>query len=328
MECKFQDEVIMVVDRELEPILKEQKEKITINGKVIDNDGLALPGVTVIVKGSFLGTTTDVNGNYKIVVPAKAEVLVYSFVGMINQEIILGDKTEINVTLQSAAEKLKEIVVTGYQKIEKRKLSSSVITVNAEQIKEGGALSVDNMLQGKIAGLSVVNNTSTPGVAPKIRIRGASSISGNREPVWVVDGVILEDPRIDVLKDASATAIYGVKAANGVIVITTKKGKIGPAKVQYSTNFTFNERPSYKNLNRMNSKERIDVSKEAVERGLLYNQPPAHVSYEGALYDFYAKKISYTEFLEKVKFFEEQNTDWLDILFRNSVSQKHNLSIS
>ncbi|MPQ46345.1 SusC/RagA family TonB-linked outer membrane protein [Marinifilum sp. N1E240] len=358
MECKFQDEVIMVVDRVPEPILKEQKEKKTINGKVIDNDGLALPGVTVIVKGSFLGTTTDVNGKYKIVVPEKAEVLVYSFVGMINQEITLGDKTEINVTLQSAAEKLKEIVVTGYQKIEKRKLSSSVITVNAEQIKEGGALSVDNMLQGKIAGLSVVNNTSTPGVAPKIRIRGASSISGNREPVWVVDGVILEDPvplsptelnsldninlignaisslnpedieRIDVLKDASATAIYGVKAANGVIVITTKKGKIGPAKVQYSTNFTFNERPSYKNLNRMNSKERIDVSKEAVERGLLYNQPPAHVSYEGALYDFYAKKISYTEFLEKVKFFEEQNTDWLDILFRNSVSQKHNLSIS
>lgn len=358
MECKFQDEVIMVVDRAPKPILKEQKEKKTINGKVIDNDGLALPGVTVIVKGSFLGTTTDVNGNYKIVVPAKAEVLVYSFVGMINQEIALGDKIEINVTLQSAAEKLKEIVVTGYQRIEKRKLSSSVITVNAEQIKEGGALSVDNMLQGKIAGLSVVNNTSTPGVAPKIRIRGSSSISGNREPVWVVDGVILEDPvplsptelnsldninlignaisslnpedieRIDVLKDASATAIYGVKAANGVIVVTTKKGKIGPTKVHYSTSFTINERPSYENLNRMNSQERIDVSKEIVEKGLKYDMAPAHVSYEGALYDFYAKNITYSEFHERVKSLEEQNTDWLDILFRNSVSQKHNLSIS
>lgn len=354
-----EDFVLITKDKSVVVNEKEQKkQKKTIYGKVVDKDGNTLPGVSVVIKGSFYGTTTDMDGNYKIDVPLNAETLVYSFVGMINKEIKIADALEINVILQTAAERLKEVVVTGYQKIEKRKLSSSVITVNAEAIKEGGALTVDNMLQGKIAGLSVVNNTSTPGVAPKIRIRGSSSISGNREPVWVVDGVILEDPvplsptelnsldninlignaisslnpedieRIDVLKDASATAIYGVKAANGVIVVTTKKGKIGPTKVHYSTSFTLNQRPSYNDLNRMNSQERIDVSKEIVEKGLKYDMAPAHVSYEGALYDFYAKNITYSEFHERVKSLEEQNTDWLDILFRNSVSQKHNLSIS
>ena len=361
LEYEIVEDYVLVKRKPAERVKKvpaQPQKKKTISGVVTDKGGLPLPGVTVLVKGSFLGTTTDGEGKYHFVIPAASKVLVYSFVGMLPKEVTIDDQTEIKVVLENAAEKLIEVVVTGYQKIEKRKLSSSVVTVNAEAIKEGGALTVDNMLQGKIAGLSVVNSTSTPGVAPKIRIRGASSISGNREPVWVVDGVILEDPvplsptelnsldninlignaisslnpediaRIDVLKDASATAIYGVKAANGVIVITTKKGKRGPAKVNYSTNFTFGERPTYENLNRMNSKERIDVSKEVVERGLTYRNAPAHVSYEGALYDFYAKNITYAEFLEQVKFFEEQNTDWLDILFRNSFSQKHNLSIS
>ncbi|MCK9181075.1 MAG: SusC/RagA family TonB-linked outer membrane protein, partial [Bacteroides sp.] len=349
----------VVVIKDVDSIINDKVETTIIKGKVIDINGDLLPSVTVIVKGSFIGTTTNINGEYKLkVLDTKGLILVYSFVGMHTKEVAYSGENIINIVLVNKVENIKEIVITGYQKIEKRKLSSSIVSLRGDDILEGAALSLDNMLQGKISGLSVLNPTSTVGASPKIRIRGASSISGNREPVWVVDGIVLDDPvpisptelnsldninlignaisslnpddidRIDILKDASATAIYGVKAANGVIVVTTKRGKFGKARVNYSTNLTFMERPTYNKLHRMNSKERIEVSEEAFERGLTYRNAPAHVSYEGALYDLFAKNISYDEFLEKVKFYKEQNTDWLDELFRTSFSQTHNISLS
>ncbi len=353
----IQKNVILIKKTSKENSSQQEKER-TITGIVTDNSGAVLPGVTVIVKGTNTGVSTDIDGKFTIKVPADKDLLIFSFVGMETKEVKITDKKKITVKLQNKAEQMDEVVVTGYQHIEKRKLSSSVITVKGDAIREGGAISVDNMLQGKIAGLSVLNPTSTVGAAPKIRIRGTSSISGNREPVWVVDGVILEDPvpisatelnsldnvnlignaisslnpedidRIDILKDASATAIYGVKAANGVIVITTKKGEKGSTKIRYSTSFNITERPQYSDLQRMNSKERIEVSKEIEERGLSYNFEPAKVAYEGALYDLYSRNISYTEFLQKVKTLEEQNTDWFDILYRTAISQKHSLTFS
>jgi len=349
----------VVVIKDVDTIAKNKVETIVIVGRVTDINDNPLPGVTVMIKGSFLGVTTDINGEYKLrVLNSKNLILVYSFVGMQTKEIVYSGKNTINIVLLEEVQKIDEIVITGYQKIEKRKLSSSIVSLSGDVIREGAALSLDNMLQGKISGLSVLNPTATVGASPKIRIRGASSISGNREPVWVVDGIILDDPvsisptelnsldninlignaisslnpddiaRIDILKDASATAIYGVKAANGVIVVTTKRGKYGKARINYSTNLTFMERPTYKNLHRMNSEERVEVSEEAFERGLTYRNPPAHVSYEGALYDLFAKNISYDDFLKQVKFYKEQNTDWLDELFRTSFSQTHNVSLS
>lgn len=329
-----------------------------VSGIVTDEDGISIPGVTVYVPGYSIGGLTNADGRYNINVPGGAKRICFSFVGYQTQDLTLNSADTLNAVLVSKNTELEEVVITGYQTLDKRKLSSSVVTIKAEELKESGAISIDNMLQGKISGLAVMNSSATPGAAPKIRVRGSSSITGNREPVWVVDGVVIEDPvpidpqllnnlddvnvignaissvnpedieRIDVLKDASATAIYGVRAANGVIVVTTKKGKTGPPSVHYSNSFSISTRPAYKDLNLMNSQERINVSKEIYQRGLTYSLTPANVAYEGALFDLFSKKITEDEFALRVKQMEEQNTDWFDILFRNAFTQKHTLSIS
>jgi len=348
------DKHVILVKKKLSTI-KDNLE--TITGVVKDDHGCPLPGVSVSIKGKITcGVSTDIDGKFSIKV-TKGDILVFSFIGMKTLEVKIKERKEINVVLKEDKKSLNEVVVTGYQTIEKRKLSSSVVTLGANKLK-GAVVSVDNMLQGKIAGLSVLNPTSTVGAAPRIRIRGISSISGNREPLWVVDGVILDDPvplsstelnsldninlignaissinpediqRIDVLKDASATAIYGVKAANGVIVVTTKSGELGKPKVSYSSTYTINERPTYGLLNRMNSKERIEVSREAQAKGLTYEYMSSPVAYEGLLLDFQKKKITYDEFIMGVNRLETENTDWFDLIYRTAFSQKHNVSVS
>lgn len=342
----------------LEKAGAEQPDLKIIKGKVVDSSGKPLAGVSVVVKGTVTGVATDEKGMFEIALETGEETLLFTFIGMAPQEMKAG-KEGLHVVMKRLVEVMQEVVVTtGYQDIEKRKLASSVFTVDGDWVREGAAVGLDNMLQGKIPGLNVMGSTSTPGAATKIRIRGSSTISGNREPLWVVDGFILEDPvqisaeelnsldnvnlignaisslnpedieKIDVLKDASATAIYGVRAANGVIVITTKKGKIGKPRITYSMNLSVNERPQYDGLYRMNSKDRIEVSKEIEEKGLPFGYQPARVSYEGALMDLYDREISYEEFLNRVRHLEEVNTDWFDILYRTSFSQKHNLSVS
>ena len=331
----------------------------TINGTVVDLEENPIVGASVIVKNTTEGTSTDVNGYFTIQANSEDE-LIFSYIGFEDATYIVNQDSiqEINIILKEKAETLAEVYLTGYQKIDKRKSASSIVAIKGEDIEPVGNFTLDNMLQGKVAGLQVLGGTSTPGAATKIRIRGSSSILGSREPVWVVDGIILEDPvplepsqlnsldnlnlvgnaisfinpedieRIDVLKDASATALYGVRAANGVIVITTKKGKKGPVRINYSTNMTLTERPSYNQMNRMNSKERVAVSKEIEERGLNFYVSPAKIGYVGLLQDFNARLITKAEFLNRVKTLEEQNTDWFDELFRTSFSQRHNLSIS
>ena len=299
------------------------KKSVTVRGLVHDERKLPLPGVTVRIKGSSIGTVTDVKGEFKIDLPElKNVMLIFSFIGM--ETLELKADTVMNIVMKEEAQAVDEVVVTGYQQIERRQLTSSVISVTGESLLEGAAISLDQMLQGKLAGVTVLQATSTPGAAPKIRIRGSSSITGNREPVWVVDGVILDEPvsipaeelnsldrinlignaisflnpedieRVDILKDASATAIYGTKAANGVIVITTKKGKRGAPSFSYTMSMSLMSPPNNKNMERMNSAERIEMSEEMQERGLEYNGfKPSHVAYEGALMDLWDKKITY-----------------------------------
>lgn len=353
---KMVEDYILITKKEIQQT--QVNERRVVKGKVVDKDGRPLPGVSVLVKGTVSGVATDVDGKFEIHLNPSERFLIFSFVGMRSKEVE-ADKAELYVVLESMAELMEEVIVTtGYQNIEKRKLSSSVFSIDGDIVREGAALGLDNMLQGKIPGMNVMASTSTPGAATKIRIRGSSTISGNQEPLWVVDGFILEDPvpisaeelnsldnvnlignaisslnpedieRIDILKDASATAIYGVRAANGVIVITTKKGKMGKPRIRYSMNLSINERPEYDGLYRMNSKERIEVSKEIEERGLPFGVQPARVSYEGALMDLYDRTITYEEFQQKVKRLEEVNTDWFDIIYRTSLTQKHNLSVS
>ncbi|WP_430815964.1 SusC/RagA family TonB-linked outer membrane protein [Carboxylicivirga sp. RSCT41] len=348
---------VIVIYKDNKPNIQQEDQKL-ISGTVKDTNGELMVGVNVYLSDGSRGTITDVNGHFELKVPADASSFKVSFIGFETKELHIGQQEVFDVIIKEEISDLSEVVVTGFQEIEKRKLSSSIATLSAEEMMQAAEISVDKMLEGKVAGMAVLSPTSMQGTAPKIRIRGASSISGNREPVWVVDGVVLSDPvpisptelnsldniniignaisslnpedieRIDVLKDASATAIYGVKAANGVIVVTTRKGKKGAPKVTYSTNLSVSARPYYSQLDLMNSQERIEVSKEIEERGLRYATKPANIGYEGALQDFYSKKINYSEFAQRVKGLEEMNTDWLDLLFRTSFSQKHNVTIS
>ncbi len=334
---------------------------IEVKGKVVDPDGSPLPGATVLIKGTVKGTTTNANGQYSIMVPGKGTVLVFSFIGMTTQEVtIIENKNVYDIVLEQNIEEIGEVVITGYQTMSKRELASAISTIKAADIKIGSVINVDQMLQGQIPGMLVMTASGEPSSTPTIRIRGNSSISGSKAPVWVVDGIIQEDPMpssynaqdlvsddapylignaiagvnpedietITVLKDASATAIYGVKGANGVVVITTKKGKIGDAKITYNTNFSMYQRPSYAVFDMMNSQERVQLSKEIVEAGLRYNENPPVESYEGAIQQYWNKELSYDEFVTRVHELETLNTDWFKILFKNSVVQNHTLTMS
>ena len=340
--------------------IKEVKkdESLVAQGVVKDENGEPIPGVSVLIKGTVTGTATDNKGNFQLKV-AKNSALIFSFLGMETKTVFVETETPMQVVMKEMNNEMDEVVVTGFQVLKKRESTSSIVSLKAEDIIEPVGTSIDQMLQGKVPGMSVMQMTSTVGAAPKIRIRGSSTIIGNREPVWVLDGVVLEDPvkldatelnsmdrvnlignaisglnpedieRIDVLKDASATALYGTKAANGVIVITTKRGKLGDPSIRYSTSMSFIERPSYDELFMMNSKDRIEVSEEMHRRGLEFTGfTPKNVGYEGALLRLWGNEISLDQFYKEVKKMKETNTDWFDLLFRNSFSHSHTLSVS
>ena len=281
----------------------QQAEEKKVNGKITDRQGHPLPGVTVMIKGTQMGVVTDANGKYTIALPdAKDIFLRFTFIGMKPQEIAYTGQKEINVTLHEEATEMDEVVVTGYQVIDKRKNTSAVTTVKVDDIMIPAATSIDQMLEGRVPGMILMSNSGEVGVVPKIRIRGTSTLIGNREPLWVVDGIIVQDPvpispeelndpdyinrignaiaglnpqdieRLDILKDAAATALYGAKAANGVIVVTTKKGHVGAPIVNYNMTTTFRQRPRYtdRKINLMNSRERIQFSRELFDNHYRY----------------------------------------------------------
>lgn len=344
----------------IKPVTQEQKARVKLlKGKVTDANNAPLPGVSVVMEGATRGTATNADGEYVLVIEDRKGIkLLYSFIGMKTEVRIWNGQEKINVVLQEETLNIDEVVVTGYQTINRRESASSVSVVKADDIMMAGVPTIDQMLQGQIPGLMVMNTSGEPSATPKIRIRGNATINGNKAPVWVVDGVILEQSvpftasdlnsedaeylignaisgispqdieSITVLKDASATAIYGVKAANGVIVITTKKGKIGKPRIQYNMDVVFNQRPSYRNFNRMNSAERMQLSKEIVDAGLRYPRIPSGDSYEGLLELLYAKKITEKDFQKQVMILQERNTDWFGELFRNTLTHTHTLSVS
>ena len=352
-------DLVYKIEKNLITIKEVKKdESIVAKGVVKDEKGNPIPGVAVLIKGTATGTATDNKGNFQIKV-AKNSALIFSFLGMETKTVFVESETPISVEMKEMMNEVEEVVVTGFQVLKKRESTSSIVSLKAEDIMEPVGTSIDQMLQGKVPGMSVMQMTSTVGAAPKIRIRGSSTIIGNREPVWVLDGVVLQDPvpldaaqlnsmdqvnlignaisglnpedieRIDVLKDASATALYGTKAANGVIVITTKRGKPGAPSIRYSNSMNFIERPSYDNLFLMNSKERIEVSEEIYRRGLEFvGFSPTNAGFEGALYQLRGGMINQKQFSDEVQKMKEMNTDWFDLLFRNSFSHQHTLSVS
>ncbi len=345
---------------------KEVKGRV-IRGVVTDSQKGPLPGVSVLIKGTSLGVVTNTEGLYRISLPdnQKDITLIFSFIGMQTKQIKVALQDTINVVLEENLHELDEVVSYGYYQVDKRHMTSSVTSLKMDDIMQPGVSTVDQMLEGRVPGMIFMQNSGQVGATPKIKIRGTTTILGSQAPLWVVDGVILSDPvnidpqqlndldfvnllgnaiaglnpddveQIDVLKDAAATALYGVRAANGVIVITTKKGKVGPPKLSYSLTGTFSTRPRYsdRGVNLMNSKERVDVSRELMERGVrytgVYNSFTDWIGYEKAYLDYFKYgSISFNDFKERSAYYETLNTDWLDLLCRDVFSHNHSLSIS
>ena len=236
----------------------------TIKGTVIDDTRSPLPGVTVALKGSAIAVSTDVNGHYSINAPSNYKTLVFSFVGMQTKEVDIAGRTTINVSLETSSTQLTDVVVIGYGSQKRGDVNGAISSVSAKDIQDIPQPSIDQMLQGKAAGVTITQNSGAPGSATSVLIRGITSFSGT-QPLYVIDGVAISGDAnngyqltssaspseqesspsplallnpddiesIDILKDASATAIYGSRGSNGVVIITTKKGKAGRGKINY-----------------------------------------------------------------------------------------------
>lgn len=231
---------------------KSLKADIKITGKITDERGLPLPGVSIRVKGLVTSAVSNVKGIYNISVPDQKTVLIFSFIGFSSQEVEAGNKGVINIVLKEQDTGLNEIVVVGYGTSTRKDLTGSVASVNMQDLEKAPVKSFDEALAGRIAGVQVSGNDGQPGSVSNIIIRGAGSITQDISPLYVIDGFPVEDAdnnsinpsdieSIDVLKDASATAIYGARGANGVIVITTKRGKIGAPVINYHSYFGYQE---------------------------------------------------------------------------------------
>ncbi|HET6528855.1 MAG TPA: SusC/RagA family TonB-linked outer membrane protein, partial [Balneolaceae bacterium] len=290
--------------------------QVTVSGTVTDaTDGQTLPGVNVVVKGHpIMGTATDADGFYSISVPSTADTLIFSFVGYLKQEIPIRGRTQIDVSLSRNIQQLENVVVIGYgtQQIEDN--TGAVTAVNAADFNEGAITSVGELFRGKAAGVIVTSNNGAPGSGATIRIRGGSSLSASNAPLYVVDGVPLSGSHIDgmrnplntinpsdiasitILKDASATAIYGSRASNGVILITTKEGSVGQP-----LSFTYTGKASYQTM-----VNQLDVLSADELRRVMENK-------------FGASGVQYLG---------EASTDWQDQIYQNAFSQDHNLSVS
>lgn len=341
--------------------VENEQSATVIRGVVFDAEGEPLPGASVWEKKSpKTATATNIDGIFSL--PAKGRksvTLVVSYIGMKRKEVTWKGG-QLVVNLEDDENMLEDVVVTGYQVIDKRASTSSITSLKAEDIIRPDAISIDQMLEGQVPDLMFMSNSGEAGVAPKIRIRGTSSIIGNREPLWVVDGIVVNDPvpisaedlndpdyinrignaiaglnpqdieRLDILKDASATALYGTKAANGVIVITTKRGREGKPQIRYNNTFTFKRRPHYsdKSVDVMNSKERIMLSRQLFEDKYEYDHRCGMVGYEGLMWRLYNGQITNEQFNDELAYIETVNTDWFDLLTHDSFSQQHNASVS
>lgn len=307
-------------------------QQTSISGTVSDEDGEPLPGVTVVVKGTTSGTITNIDGNYTIANVPEDATLQFSFVGMLTQEVVVGSQSTINVTMIPDAIGIEEVVAIGYGTVKKSDLTGTVSSVKSEDLLLSSVSSVDQAIQGRISGVQITQASSEPGGGVSIRIRGSSSVNAGNEPLYVIDGVPIDNntisslggekvannrntrnpmnslnpsdiESIEVLKDASASAIYGSRGANGVILITTKSGSKGPLKINYNGEFGFQQVANQ--LDVLSTDEYIQTMNAL--RADLGEDPefsPSDISAIGA------------------------GVHWQDEIFRTAPMQNHNLSFS
>jgi TonB-dependent starch-binding outer membrane protein SusC len=326
---------------EMEPFLPEVDQNSNISGKVIDKSGAPLPGVSIFVKGTTTGTTTDINGNFFLALPSDAKILTFSFIGMESQEINIGTSAKINVTMVESAIGLEEVVVVGYGSQKKRDVIGSISTIKSAVLETAvGSTNFNSLLQGQAAGVSVQSSSGRLGALVDITVRGLSSISAGTDPLWIIDGVPImtsiyaenngsaaQSPMalinqsdiesIQVLKDAAATSIYGSRGSNGVIMVTTKSGVYGKTSLNLDFSTGISELPFHK-VKFANTTQWFQIMDEAKQDyGLgAYNMS-----------DFYSLKPYSTEFLTRAQA-EAINTDWLKETMRSGSFQNINISTS
>lgn len=296
-----------------------QEDGITISGVVTDaSDGSSIPGASVYVEGTDEGTITNAEGEFSLDVPGEDATVVVSFIGYSNHTFTVGDQREFEIEMESETQELDDVVVIGYGTTKKSDLTGSVSAVSSDEINRLPSSDLSQALQGRSAGMTV-SRSGTPGNEAQIRIRGVGSINRDSDPIYVIDGVIsdnmssvsptdIED--IQVLKDASAAAIYGADGSNGVVLITTKRGKEGPPKVNYSGYMSIDRVPE--GFDVMNADEYSDFYSD------LYEADESTVP------------VAYTDGFRQAYYGEgwQQGTDWQDVVTRTGVSHNHNLRIS
>ena len=344
----------------------------TVKGNVIaEDDGQPVIGAFVTVQGQTkIGTLTDLDGNFVLDnVPKSAKNLVISSMGYLETVVPVGDN--LRVVLKPDSEQLESAVVTGMTQVDRRMFTGSAAKLDADDTKINGIADISRSLEGRVAGVSVQNVSGTFGTAPKIRVRGATSIYGSSKPLWVVDGVIMEDvvevdaedlssgdantlissaiaglnsddiESFDILKDGSATSIYGARAMAGVIVVTTKKGRSGHSSISYTGEYTVRLKPSYNNFNIMNSQDQMSIYQELEQKGYLLYAGTANASESGVYGKMYSLISQFDETsgmfgmpntaeakAEYLRAAEYRNTDWFDRLFTYNIQHNHSLSMS
>ena len=339
-----------------------------VSGTVYDENNEPVIGASVVQQSNPKnGVATDFDGHFTLNVPAGTKIKV-TYVGY--EDAVVAAKAGMTIVLKPKGEMLSEVVVTGYQKVDKRLFTGATQSVDAEKTKLSGVADVSRGLEGRVSGVQVQNVSGTFGTAPKIRVRGATSIYGSSKPLWVVDGVILEDnvdisaddlssgdattliasavaglnaddiESFQILKDGSATSIYGAKANAGVIVITTKTGRKGTSSINYTGEFTYRLKPNYRDFNICNSQEQMSILREMEQKGWLEYANLVNSTTSGiygqmyTLMDTYDPATGYglpntqnarNQYLREA---EMRNTDWFDLLFNHNVMQNHAVSVS
>ena len=288
----------------------------TITGKVTDETGEKIPGVSIVLKGSTTGTVTDADGAYSINVPDQGGTLIFSSVGFLSQEVALGSSTTVDVKLGTDSKALSEVVVVGYGSQLKKEITGSVQTVKSEELKDIPVSQVTQKLQGRLAGVQINQTTGKPGQGMSVRIRGQVSVSAGSDPLYVIDGFPItgnigsinpdEIEDISILKDAASTSLYGSRAANGVVLITTKKGKPGVTSVSLNAYYGFQKVAEKGRVKMLNAEEFAQFKKEYYED---QNQPVP------------------TEF-QNPSDFRGKNNDWYNALLRTAPIQSYNLTIT
>jgi TonB-linked SusC/RagA family outer membrane protein len=290
-------------------------QDITVTGKISDEAGESLPGVNILLKGSTAGTATDMSGSYSINVPNDQATLVISSIGFKSQEVAVGSRTKIDVVLATDAKALDEVVIVAYGTQSKRNVTGAVQTINADELKDQPVGQITQKLQGKLAGVQITQNTGIPGQGMTVRVRGSASISAGSDPLYVVDGFPLqgnisninpdEIETITVLKDASSTSLYGSRAANGVVLITTKRAKSGASRFSFNHFSGLQVIPEKGRPDMMNAREFAQFKKEiAIERGQTVP-------------DQFANPDQYGE-----------GTNWFDAVTRDAIIKNYSLTYS